>query len=372
VSGLEERLAGSRGVVALDRVSRAFGAIVAVNDVSLAIEPGEFLTLLGPSGCGKTTLLNLIAGFLEPSAGTIRIGGRDVGHLPPHLRGTGMVFQNYALFPHMNVFDNVAFGLRMRRRRRAEVARLVGHALAMVALDGFESRRVRQLSGGQQQRVALARAIVIEPEVLLLDEPLSALDKNLRGQMQVELKALQRALGITTVFVTHDQSEALSMSDRIVVLDRGRIQQIATPVALYNRPANGFVASFIGEINHLRGALRRTAEGTFFEPGEGQRLVLPGSLLERCEGRDEAHLFVRPEHLAVVDESDAANVLSGTVETHVYQGTHTQLHAAVPGCGSIQVRVSGGDVITRYPAGAPVRIRFDLGEALLLPEEGAG
>ncbi|MGH8702542.1 MAG: ABC transporter ATP-binding protein, partial [Burkholderiales bacterium] len=238
-------------------VSLAYGRTRVLSDVSIAIEPGEFFALLGPSGSGKSTLLRLLAGFLRPQAGAIRVGGEDVTRVPPWKRDIGMVFQNYALWPHMTAQQNVAFGLEERRLPREEIGRRVAAALDLVGLGDFGARRPGQLSGGQQQRVALARTIAIEPKVLLLDEPLSNLDAKLRVHMRGELLALQRKLGITTIFVTHDQEEALSISDRVAVLDQGVIQQVGTPIELYDTPANRFIATFVGTINLLQGTLEQ-------------------------------------------------------------------------------------------------------------------
>jgi iron(III) transport system ATP-binding protein len=236
-------------------VSLAYGRTRVLDNVSIAIEPGEFFALLGPSGSGKSTLLRLLAGFLHPQSGTIRVADEDITRVPPWQRDIGMVFQNYALWPHMTAQQNVAFGLEERKLPRAEIGRRVAAALDLVGLGDFGARRPGQLSGGQQQRVALARTIAIEPKVLLLDEPLSNLDAKLRIHMRTELLALQRKLGITTIFVTHDQEEALSISDRVAVLDQGVIQQVGTPVELFDTPANRFIATFVGTINLLRGTL---------------------------------------------------------------------------------------------------------------------
>ena len=235
------------------------GKVVAVDAVTLDIKAGEFFSLLGPSGCGKTTSLRMIAGFESPDSGRIHVGGQDITDVPVHQRDMGMVFQSYALFPHRTVAENVAFGLRMRAVPKPEIARRVAAALAQVALTGLEERRPGQLSGGQQQRVALARALVIEPRVLLCDEPLGALDRKLRQQMQFELKELQRRLGVTLVFVTHDQEEALAMSDRIAVMNKGRVEQVGAPTEIYERPRTRFVADFIGEINLLEDGARPRA-----------------------------------------------------------------------------------------------------------------
>src|SRR3954470_8424917 len=263
---MSEPLVISRKVkVDIRNVSLAFGATQVLRDITLSVEPGEFFALLGPSGCGKSTLLRLIAGFNQAQAGNVEIDGADITRVPPWHRDIGMVFQNYALWPHMTVAQNVAFGLEERRLPRAEIARKTAAALELVGLENYGQRRPNQLSGGQQQRVAVARTIAIEPKVLLLDEPLSNLDAQLRVHMRTELLALQRKLGITTIFVTHDQEEALSISDRVAVLDRGVIQQVGTPMDLYDRPANGFIASFVGTINLLRGTAQRTAGGVMFD-----------------------------------------------------------------------------------------------------------
>ena len=258
--------------IRLEAVTKTFdGQVVAVDDVTLDIAAGEFFALLGPSGCGKTTTLRMIAGFELPDSGRVHVGGKDITDLPVHRREMGMVFQSYALFPHRTVAENVAFGLRMRDVPKAEIAERVEAALALVALTGLERRRPAQLSGGQQQRVALARALVVEPPVLLCDEPLGALDRKLRQQMQFELKELQKRLGVTLVFVTHDQEEALEMSDRIAVMNRGRIEQVGAPTEIYEKPRTRFVADFIGEIN----ILDETGQARALRP-EKIRLVAPG------------------------------------------------------------------------------------------------
>jgi len=284
---------GEPGAVVLTGLGRRFGPDWAVQPLDLSVARGEFLSLLGPSGCGKTTILRMIAGFLEPSCGAIRIDGQDVTALPPERRGIGIVVQSYALFPSMDVFENVAFGLRVRRVPRAQVMARVGAALAQVGLSGFERRAPSQLSGGQRQRVALARAIVTEPALLLLDEPLSALDARIRAEMRAWLKDLQHRLGITTVFVTHDQDEALSLSDRIVVMNAGRIEQCAPPRAIYERPATEFVARFVGVANLL--AARVVGAGRVAVDGLG---ALPVETGPRRPG-DTATLVLRPEALTL-------------------------------------------------------------------------
>ena len=253
VPGATERPKSSGAAVVLEKVRKSFGSVTAVADVSFAIEPGEFITLLGPSGSGKTTTLMMIAGFDHPTEGEIYIDGTPIVGVPPYRRGIGMVFQNYALFPHLTVAENVGFALKQRGVGKPEIVRRVGETLDIVRLRGYEARYPRQLSGGQQQRVALARAIIFHPRVLLMDEPLSALDKQLREELQLEMKRLHQQLGITFIYVTHDQREALIMSDRIAVMNQGRIEQAGSPSDLYDRPATRFVAGFIGESNFLEG-----------------------------------------------------------------------------------------------------------------------
>ena len=265
-------------------ISKSFGAVDALLPTNLDIPQGEFLTMLGPSGSGKTTLLNICAGYLEPSAGRLVVGGRDVTALPPRLRNMGMVFQNYALFPHMSVAENVAYGLTVRRLAREEISRRVADALRMIRLDGFGDRAIRELSGGQQQRVALARAMVIQPDILLMDEPLGALDRQLRKEVQFEIRRLHAARPRTTIYVTHDQEEALVMSDRIAVMRAGRIVQIGSGAELYERPADTFVARFLGESNLLAGTVGIIAEGRAV-------LAVPG-FARPLEGRAAAGLRV--------------------------------------------------------------------------------
>ncbi|MBD0384456.1 ABC transporter ATP-binding protein [Paenibacillus sedimenti] len=263
--------------VALEHVTKQFGKVSGVQNVDIRIQPGEFFTFLGPSGCGKTTTLRMIAGFYYPTSGRIVFGNQDVTTLPPHKRNTGMVFQNYALFPHLTVFENVAFGLQVRRRPKDERIQRVERALHQVHLQGYGNRRIDQLSGGQQQRVALARALVIEPNILLLDEPLSNLDAKLREETRLEIKRLQVESGITTIYVTHDQAEAMAMSDRIMVMQGGVVQQVGKPEEIYNRPLNRFVASFIGESNLWEGIVERI-EGDRIYVRVSPDLVLCGSM----------------------------------------------------------------------------------------------
>jgi spermidine/putrescine transport system ATP-binding protein len=312
-------------IIQTRNVSKRFGDVLAVDDVSLDIRAGEFFALLGPSGCGKTTLLRILAGLEMPTAGSVWIDGADATHVPPHLRPVNMVFQHYALFPHLNIFHNVAFGLRYLGVGRRQRPRRVAEALALVRLSGLETRRPDELSGGQKQRVALARALVLEPRVLLLDEPLAALDQKLRRQMQEELKALQRRLGITFVFVTHDQEEALTMSDRIAVMNAGRVEQLDDAADVFERPRTAFVADFMGAANFLAatvvaigpaGALVRCAGGCEMTVSPGRRALTHGQPIR---------LVVRPEKLTLRAHKPGggAACMAATVESRLYQGIGT-------------------------------------------------
>jgi spermidine/putrescine ABC transporter ATP-binding subunit len=306
--------------VELRGCTREYGAVRAVDALDLAVIEGEFLALLGPSGCGKTTTLNLIAGFVEPTAGRILVDGEDVTGRPAHLRGLGVVFQSYALFPHLSVRENVAFGLRERRVAAAEIERRVGDALELVRLDRHGRQRPGELSGGMQQRVALARALVYRPRVLLLDEPLAALDRKLREGMRDELRAIQRSVGITTIFVTHDQAEALGLADRIAVMNHGRVEQLGEPREIYERPATRFVADFIGASTVLRG---RAVAADRVTVAASSVHVRAGRSLQ--EGAD-VELAIRPERVRLAAEP-GANVLEARVEGLVYQGAQTELTA---------------------------------------------
>ena len=341
----------------------------AVDGVSLDVAPGEFLTLLGPSGCGKTTLMNMVAGFFAPTSGAIRIAGRDVTRMPPYRRNIGMVFQNYALFPHMTVGQNIAFGLEERRVPRGEIATRVAQALEMVRLAAFGDRRPNQLSGGQQQRVALARALVTEPQVLLLDEPLSALDKNLRTQMQIEIKQIQRRANVAAVFVTHDQNEALSLSDRIAVLNEGRIEQIGTPQEIYAAPRSNFVASFVGDANRIPATVVSSdARAMVIEIAEGRRLTAPGRPKGGFLPGSAVNLYVRAEEISLAEEADdRPNIIPATISAQSYQGSFTHLVAEVQGISPLMVAVPGDAAGARFTAGAAVRLRIDLSRASVLP-----
>jgi spermidine/putrescine transport system ATP-binding protein len=360
-----------RGQVVLQGLRKSFGDVVAVRDVSLEVRGGEFLTLLGPSGCGKTTLLRMIGGFESPDAGQILISGRDVTALPAYERPVNTVFQQYALFPHRTVAGNVAFGLQMQRLGKAQIAERVEKALEMVRLGGLGDRRPSQLSGGQQQRVALARAVVLEPEVLLLDEPMAALDLKLRQEMRVEVKNLQERLGITFVFVTHDQEEALVMSDRIAVMNRGRVEQVGVPEALYDRPRTRFVADFLAVRNLLQAtvvsissgrAALRTPGGVAFEASD-DGAYRPGTTV---------WVGVRPERMRLVEggvQGDGANRLSGTLEDEIYLGDRTDWRVRV---GEETVTVAESAAVARARRrGEPVTVSFPPDAVLRLEDTEA-
>ncbi|HEY3755531.1 MAG TPA: ABC transporter ATP-binding protein [Opitutaceae bacterium] len=323
-------------------ITKRFGDFVAVRDVSLAVAPGEFLTLLGPSGCGKTTLLRVLAGFERPDEGAVLLEGKEITDLPPYRRNLNQVFQSYALFPHLSVEDNVAFGLKMRGTPAADRERRVHSALDGVALKGFEHRKPDQLSGGQRQRVALARALVCEPKVLLLDEPLSALDAKLRKAMQIELKQLQRRTGLSFVFVTHDQQEALTLSDRIAIMNAGRIEQMGTPEEIYRRPRTAFAADFIGQANLI--VLRveaRAADLVRLRSAEGWSAKLPAG--EVPAGANEITASARPENVRPGSgDAGAALTLAARVETRVFEGASDRLILVSTGGARLQAMVAAG------------------------------
>ncbi len=335
---------GARDImVHAEGVTKTFGQgagkITALDDVTVDIRKNEFFTLLGPSGCGKTTLLRLIAGFELPDHGQILLDGQEIGHLPPYKRPVNTVFQSYALFPHMSVARNIGFGLEMQGRPKSEIKEAVGKMLALVQMEHLADRQTDQLSGGQQQRVALARALAPRPKVLLLDEPLSALDLKLRKEMQIELKRLQSETGITFVFVTHDQEEALTMSDRIAVMQAGRILQVGAPKQIYNNPARRFVADFIGDINILEGDLESS----------GRRVSLPGGarigalLAEGAAREGRVSIAIRPENMGLTAPGAEGAAMTGTVANVVYFGAGHNVHVALEGGGEVMVRSARTD-----------------------------
>jgi spermidine/putrescine ABC transporter ATP-binding subunit len=349
--------------IQLLEVGKAYGHITAVDRVSLAIGRGEFVTLLGPSGTGKTTILMMIAGFIIPTTGHVLLAGKDVTPTPPHRRNLGVVFQNYALFPHMTVFDNVAYPLWMRGMRSRETSLRVGEVLGLVQLTEKADRFPRQLSGGEQQRVALARALVFSPSALLMDEPLGALDRKLREQVQIEIRSLQRRLGITTVHVTHDQEEAFTMSDRVVVLNRGRVEQVGTPREVYDQPATSFVAEFVGESNFWHGTIQRQPDGQHaLVTASGERFPLPQR--SYTPGRP-ARMTVRPEMIRVRTESSEPAYAAGTVLDAMYIGGVTKYLVSTKD-GQVVKVVTQGEAPERN---APVTLTWDPRALHLYQEE---
>lgn len=340
----------------------------ALNPSDLEIHAGEFFTLLGPSGCGKTTALRLMAGFIQPTAGVIKIQEKIMNNVPPYRRPVNMVFQDYALFPHLNVFENVAFGLRIKRTQQAEISRRVHAALEIVQLSGYDLRRPAELSGGQKQRVALARALVNQPSVLLLDEPLGALDLKLRRAMQLELKALQQQVGITFVYVTHDQEEALTMSDRIAVMNAGRILQIDSPVNIYERPTTRFVADFVGETNFLTGKIQNIVAGDYVKLAIGSDLV---DVRHRTNGiypGDTVTVAIRPERLRLAAGEENVEQISATISEITYLGTDTRYLVTIPTGEKAAVRVQNAGINRpqNFQVGDQVQVGYALDDAQIL------
>ncbi|MCB1342536.1 MAG: ABC transporter ATP-binding protein [Pseudooceanicola sp.] len=349
--------------ITVRNITKTYGRVFALNDVSLDIRSGEFLTLLGPSGSGKTTLLMVLAGFTRPDRGSLTFGDREVIRTAPHLRDVGMVFQNYALFPHMTVAGNVGYPLRLRGVAKAEAGRRIERALETVQLGGYGNRRIDQLSGGQKQRVALARSIVFEPRILLMDEPLSALDKKLRDRMQIELRHLHEKLGMTTVYVTHDQREALTMSDRIAVVNHGRIMQLANPRDLYNQPANRFVADFIGDSAFL--PVQREGSTVSFA---GQPLTLAHPIPDAAS----LLLMIRPERLRLArDITEGMNTFQATVTEVVYQGDSFLLYARTGDGSELAMRgaIRGGTVSGLPATGDRITLGLDPADTVLIDGE---
>ncbi len=349
--------------ISIAQITKTYGKTFALDHVDLEVRSGEFLTLLGPSGSGKTTLLTVLAGFTRPDGGSLKFGGTEMVTVPPHKRNVGMVFQNYALFPHMNVADNVGFPLKLRGVKSAEIRQRCERALEMVRLGGYGTRGVDQLSGGQRQRVALARAMVFEPRIMLMDEPLSALDKQLREHMQIELRQLHDKLGMTTVYVTHDQREALTMSDRIAVINAGRIMQLDTPRAIYERPKNRFVAEFIGESTFLPVVV------TGGQVHLGHQ-ALRTAVVPQTDGPQL--LMLRPERLRLMGVNaiadTACNTIDATLVATVYQGDSSLFQAALPDGTLVSVRGSSSGSLA---PGAPLRLSVAIEDTVLLAMEPA-
>jgi|RhiMetdeSRZDD1v2_1073273.scaffolds.fasta_scaffold05991_6 iron(III) transport system ATP-binding protein len=357
--------------VRLDRIGKRYGAQWVVRDVNLSIRAGEFFTFLGPSGCGKTTLLRMIAGFIAPDEGLVYLDNQAVNQVPPWQRNIGMVFQNYALWPHMTVFENVAFGLRERKLSRHEIDSRVGKALEQVSLKGTEYRRPSQLSGGQQQRAALARTLVIQPRVLLLDEPLSNLDAKLRVEMRLELLKLQRHVGLTTIYVTHDQEEALAMSTRIAVIDRGQMVQEGQPREIYEQPANEFVADFVGQANLLSGKVRAMVENNLtVELAHGLKAEVSLQTLDGSTRLGDIVLIgIRPEAVRLIDPSTASpglNRVEGTILASAYEGACVEYEIAALG-KTIKARVTNPKTKRVFKPGEKIAVTFAAENVTLIP-----
>ncbi len=357
------------GHLEIEQIGKRFGSVDAIAGVDLSVGAGEFVTILGPSGSGKTTLLKVIAGFEVPDRGHIRIDGVDITDLDPASRNIGMVFQNYALFPHMTVARNVAYPLTMRGVAKSEIDVRIREALAMVELDALSERLPKQLSGGQQQRVALARAIVFRPQLLLLDEPFGALDRKLREQMQLEVRRLQRQLGLTTIFITHDQEEALVMSDRIAVMNAGRLEQVGLPHEIYEAPASAFIADFIGESNVFSGVVERATPNLKIKLAQGQTLDVAGIEGVALRLGQRATVMIRPERfvdLAIGTTTPALNRLEGEVIESVYIGVSDKYRVRTTNGLEVLVRLSAGQNARRYRAGETIAVGFTAADTRLI------
>lgn len=356
--------------VELKEVTKRFDDVVAVDDVSLRIHKNEFFSLLGPSGCGKTTTLRMIGGFEHPTAGQVYIDGHFVNNVPPHRRDTNLIFQQLALFPHLDVYDNVAFGLRMKRLARADIKAKVRRALDLVELPQMESRRIHQLSGGQQQRIAIARALVNEPSVLLLDEPLGALDLKLRLQMQVELKKLQHRVGTTFIYVTHDQGEALTMSDRLVVMRDGRIEQLGTCEEVYEKPQTRFVASFIGDSNLLDGQVTSVNQTSGVVDIKGLPVVVARN--EALRANQPVAISLRPERIKVDRATDSCeNVFKAIIEDVTYKGAFIEYELKLPSGDTIMAQVQAG-TSKLLPSGVEINIGWTKESCVAVAHDGEG
>jgi spermidine/putrescine transport system ATP-binding protein len=357
------------GEVQLVDLVKRFGEFTAVAGINLKMPAGEFFSLLGPSGCGKTTTLRMIAGFERPDGGQILLDGVDMAQTPPHKRNVNTVFQSYALFPHLSVMENVAFGLRYKEASKQETAERAGRALELVQLTGFEKRRPSQLSGGQQQRVALARALVLNPAVLLLDEPLGALDAKLRKRLQIELKALQEEVGVTFIYVTHDQEEALTMSDRIAVMSQGRVEQIGGPKEIYEEPATAYVADFLGVSNLMDAkASGAVSGGCKVQLGEFELVAGKGE----SDNVGDVKITIRPERIVLgASGTTGENCMPAMVERTVYVGSIMQILVNLPSSGRIQAWVPNDGSAEHYPAGTPITVCMPRDALRVLPHAGA-
>lgn len=358
------------GTITFRGITKRFGSVVAVDGINLEVRAGEFLSLLGPSGSGKTTLLMMMAGFETPTSGSIAVGGRDITHVAPNQRAIGMVFQRYALFPHMTVAQNVAFPLRMRGVLKKEIGPRVERALALVRLQHYDARMPSQLSGGQQQRVAVARALVVEPPVLLMDEPLGALDKKLREEVQIEIKKLHERLGITILYVTHDQEEALTMSDRIALMDKGKLQQVGSPTALYRAPNSGFVADFIGKMNFLNGYVQAIEGARLYVLVAGHILGIPRSQLAPGTALVTGQpilIAARPESIAITETS--AGSISGEIETSVFLGSQRKLIVRTDDGTQLQILVPFDSRASNEPGRGRIHFTIDATAIRLFPRE---
>ncbi|WP_026180204.1 ABC transporter ATP-binding protein [Hahella ganghwensis] len=350
--------------VHLDNVVMRFGHFTAVQKTDLKIESGEFFSFLGPSGCGKTTILNMISGFLDPTEGAVHIGGRNMREVPANKRPTSMIFQNLALFPLMTVAENIEFGLEVRGVKKAERKKASDRLLELVALQGSGKKKVSELSGGQKQRIAIARALAVEPQVLLLDEPLSALDLKLRQHMRAELKEIQRKTGITFIYITHDQGEALTMSDRVAVMSAGKLQQVADPITLYREPATAFAASFVGENNGLKGTIKSVDNGLAVIDC-GALGVFPGKAVGALSVGEQATLFIRPEQLSL-DQQDHPAKIAARIEEINFEGSYLTLNARTDCSRDLAVQISSEQYTEALVPGAQTTLSFRPEDAVVI------
>ena len=352
--------------VKFDKVDKSYdGKVLVVKDLQLDIAEGEFITMLGPSGSGKTTCLMMLAGFETPTNGEILLDGNIISNIPPHKRGIGMVFQNYALFPHMTVYENLAFPLRVRKFEKDEIDKKVDKALSMVSLSGFENRMPGQLSGGQQQRVAVARALVFDPQVVLMDEPLGALDKNLRESMQYEIKHIHESIGVTVVYVTHDQGEALTMSNRIAVFNDGKVQQLSSPDELYEKPVNSFVAEFIGENNRFSGEVSEISKGRCKVKLTSGTEIMANPIRVKSKG-EKTIVSLRPERAIIDPKNEMDNKHKGKIEEVIYHGDHTRVRLNLLGNKEFILKVPNSSARMDIKVGNELSIGWDSHDARAL------